>query len=42
MKNIETFSSENGIKYLFDGATSLIVPVSDELYVKVKSETELD
>lgn len=42
MKNIETFSSENGIKYLFDGATSLIVPVSDELYEKVKKETDLD
>lgn len=42
MNNIDTFVTESGTKYIFDGTTGFISPISEKLFNCVNSTPKLD
>lgn len=42
MNNVDTFTTKSGTKYIFDGTTGFISPISEKLFKCVNNTTKLD
>lgn len=42
MNNVDTFVTERGTKYIFDGTTGFISPISEKLFECVNNTVKLD